>query len=336
MSMDRFAHALREPLSRFFQTADFTIAPLPGGASSRRYYKITFSGDASYFPAPAVLLTVIPPEEPAVLTDYVNIAYYLKRTGVPIPALYEINCAEGWVFSEYLELPTLEEHLRRSPQGIEKVLPEVLQFLLEIQHRCAFEAHCPAFQRRFDYQKYMFEFDFHLREQLLNFYYQHHYDSAVLQDFSHRISAALDIDLPVFVHRDFQSSNIFYDSAAPTSRFKIIDFQDARRGSPLYDLVSCLWDSYIPIGEELREELLKEYFRHLPELSIEWEWKYFEKIADYTVIQRKLHDAGAFAYNFRRFGSKRYVGFIETAVEMALAKMWKYREFAHACKIFER
>jgi len=334
--MDRALDALREPLSRFFDTPNFIIAPLPGGASSRKYFKIIFPEGASYFPAPAILLTTIPRDEAAILDDYVNVAYYLKRSGVPIPALYEINRAEGWVFSEYLEIPTLEEHLRRSPREIGKILPEALRFLLEMQQKCVFEAHCPAFQRRFDYQKYMFEFDFHVREQLLDFYYQHDYDSAFLQDFARHISTTLDIDLPIFVHRDFQSSNLFYDSAAPANRFKIIDFQDARRGSPVYDPVSCLWDSYLPVREELRRELLKVYFEQLPQLRISWEWEYYEKIVDYTVIQRKLHDAGAFAYNFRRFGSKKYVGFIETAIEMALKKMRKYREFAHACKIFER
>lgn len=326
---------LPEKLRQFFNTPNFTIVPLSGGASSRRYYKITFSGEASYFPAPAVLLTVVPPDEAAVLADYVNIAYYLKRSSVPIPALYEINRAAGWVFSEYLELPTLEEYLRRSPHKIETILPEVLQFLLEIQQQCLLEAHCPAFQRRFDYQKYMFEFDFHLRQQLLNFYYQHHYDPAVLQDFAQRISAELDIDLPIFVHRDFQSSNLFYDSAAPTSRFKIIDFQDARCGSPVYDLASCLWDSYLPIRDELREELLEVYFKQLPRLGVRWEWEYYEKVVDYTVIQRKLHDAGAFAYNFRRFGSPKYVGYIRAAVEMALRKVRKYREFSAAARIFD-
>jgi len=329
-------HELREKLSRFFNISDFTLESIPGGASSRRYFKIRFFEDASYFPAPVVLLTVIPVEEAAVLSDHVNIAYYLKRIGIPTPLLFEINQAEGWVFSEYLELPTLEEHLRRSPQEIEKALPEVLKFLFEMQQKCVFEKHCPAFQRRFDYQKYMFEFEFHVWEQLLNFYYRRDDDPAVLHDFAGRISAALDIDLPLFVHRDFQSSNIFYDPGAALNRFKIIDFQDARQGSPVYDLVSCLWDSYVPVGEELREELLEAYFKQLPRLGVPWEWEYYKKIVDYTVIQRKLHDAGAFAYNFRRFGSKRYVGFIETAVEMALKKMRKYRDFSHACKIFER
>jgi hypothetical protein len=64
-------------------------------------------------------------------------------------------------------------------------------------------------------------------------------------------------------------------------------------------------------------------------------WEDYEKMADYTVIQRKLHDAGVFAFNYRRFNSQQYVGYIHNAVGMALERMRKYPQFSGASKIFE-
>lgn len=325
---------LREKLSAFFLNPEFTIEPIPGGASSRKYYKIRFQ-KKSYFPAPTVLLMLIPKEEPAVLSDYMNIDYYFKRVGVPAPRLYEINEAEGWIFLEYQQSPTLENYLRKHPEKVGKVLPEVVNFLLDFQKKCIFEEHCPAFQRRFDYEKYRYEFDSLVQEQLLKLYYQREYDRKAIQNLAHEVSSYLDISLPVFVHRDFQCNNIFYDEHDAETPFRIIDFQDARHGTPIYDLVSCLWDSYVPIAEDLRNKLLKEYFSRLPEFSINWDWEEYEKMVDYTVIQRKLHDAGAFAFNYQRFNNQKYVEYIRSAVAMALERMREHPQFSNASEIFE-
>jgi hypothetical protein len=75
----------------------------------------------------------IPLEEGGVLSDYVNINYYLKRFGVPTPRLCEINKLEGWIFIEHRDLPTLENYFKDHPQMIDSVLPEVVDFLLDIQ-----------------------------------------------------------------------------------------------------------------------------------------------------------------------------------------------------------
>lgn len=324
---------LQEKLAAFFLSAEFTIEAIPGGASSRKYFKIRFGGK-SYFPPPTALLMQIPLPEISLLSDYMNIGYYFQRMGIPTPRLLEINREEGWIFLEYQELPTLETYFRTHPGKVEKVLPQLIDFLFDMQKKCLVEERCPAFRRRFDYEKYMYEFDFHLREQLLKFYFRRECDPGIMQNFAREISSTLDISLPVFVHRDFQSSNIFYDENDAENRFKLIDFQDARHGTPVYDLVSCLWDSYIPVADDLRNDLLREYFSRLPELGVEWNWEEYEKFVDFTVIQRKLHDAGAFAYNYRRFNSAKYVGYIKDAIGMALKPLRKYQEFWEVAQFF--
>ena len=325
---------LKEKLAALFNSLEFLMEAIPGGASSRKYFKISFQGISS-FSDPTILLMQIPTQEIAVLNDYMHINCYLERRGIPTPLLYKTNRKEGWIFLEYQRQPTLETYLRAHPGEIEKVLPRLMNFLFDLQQKCLPEERCPAFRRRFDYEKYMYEFDFHLREQLLKFYFRGECDARMMQKFAEEISSTLDISLPVFVHRDFQSSNIFFDESDAENPFKLIDFQDARHGTPVYDLVSCLWDSYIPVTDDLKDELLREYFSRLPGLRVKWNWKEYEKLVDFTVIQRKLHDAGAFAYNYRRFNSGKYVRYINDAIGMALEPMRKYQQFSEIREFFE-
>ncbi len=328
-------NALKQNLGNFLQSDAFALAPLPCGASSRSYFKINFQ-DELYFPESQIVLMVVPPNELQTLEDYMNIDYYLRRCEIPTPRLYEINQTKGWIFLEYKDSPTLEEHLRKNPQQTEKLLMQIIQFLITIQKRCKPEKHCPAFQRRFDYQKYMYEFNFHVQEQLLNFYYQKEPEQDIFQSFAHQISSVLDVAVPIFVHRDFQSSNIFFDPSANDAQFSIIDFQDARHGTPIYDLVSLLWDSYIEIDEKLRDELLQQYFQELPGLAVGWDWDMFKQLTDYTVIQRKLHDAGAFAWHYGRFNDKKYLAYIDSAVETTLQILQNYNRFSQVTKMLER
>ena len=327
---------LTDQLEGIFRNRQFGIYPLLGGASSRKYFRITFDRP-TYFPTPTVLLMVVPLAEITTLTDFMHVAYYLQRHHVPVPKLYQIAESEGWIFLEYLTVPTIEEYVQQNPARVEMLLPQLVDLIIDMQMKCAPEQHCPAFQRRFDYDKYRFEFSFHVEEHLLTKYWQIPDAAKLLHDLAEEISRTLDMDYPIFVHRDFQSSNLFYnENADDGERFYMIDFQDARSGSPIYDLVSCLWDSYLPVSEKLREDLTEKYYRVLPRFNIHWEHAEYRKLIDYTVIQRKLHDAGAFALNYHRFGNTRYVPYIRDAVRMALDKMRNYPQFFGVVQLLEK
>ena len=326
---------LRNQLAEFFRTPEFSISPIPGGASARLYYKIVFR-EKSYFPSPTVLLMQVPDPDSRLLHDHVNINYYFKRMGIPTPRIYEVNLARQWVFVHFETAPTVEQYLHSNPQDIKSVVTGMVKFISRMQKKCRHETHCPAFHRRFDDAKYQFEFDFHVAEQLLRFYFQMEYAPEVLRDFAREICTVLDINENIFVHRDFQSSNVFITKTEKPFEYSVIDFQDARYVTPVCDLVSCLWDSYIPISQDLREKLVKQFYETLGDVSIDWSWDVYQKMVDYSIIQRKLHDAGAFAYNYRRFASRRYVGYVTEAITMALAVMRKYPHFSDAVKLFEK
>lgn len=327
---------LHSQLYDFFQTDEFEIKPSASGASTRQYYEINFEKKL-YFPSKKILLMQVPPEELKTLIDYVHIDFYLTRMGIPTPRIYEMKKQFGWIFLEYQNKPTVLEHLVNKSDEISGILEKLIDFLILMQERCRHDDQCPAFQRSFDREKYLHEFE-DVKERLLSSYYNFQLSKLELGDFrefAKDISVMLDTEDKVFAHGDFQSSNIFYDDKNDIS-FKIIDFQDARYGAPVYDLASCLWDSYIPISDDNREGLHEIFFEHLKKQGTSYSKKDFQTLVDYAVIQRKLHDATVFAYDFKRNGDKTPTPFISASVQMAVDKMKKYNHFKKVMKIFEQ
>lgn len=329
---------LKSQLEDFFCTDNFTLEPMNGGASVRQYYLLSFKSK-TYFPHRRIILMKVPADSAEIAEDYLNISYYLRRHKIPHPRLYEIQQAQGWLFMDSASGVQLNHFLNKHPEKTEEIYEKLLEFLLLMQKRAKFETHCPAFQRSFDTDKYWYEFQLHVRQQLIEYFFGYEFTAAeerLFNNFANQISQYLDARLPIFVHRDFQSSNIFYNPDKPGRPFQIIDFQDARSGSLVYDMISIVWDSYISVPEHLRAKLTEDFY-HLQPLAKEHFTKLqFEKSVDYTVIQRKLHDAGAFVWCYRSAGNRNYLTYIHPAINMAMEAMEKYPEFRNAGFLFKK
>jgi N-acetylmuramate 1-kinase len=69
-------------------------------------------------------------------------------------------------------------------------------------------------------------------------------------------------DMPRFlVHRDFQSQNIIVRN----EETYFIDHQGLRGGRPEYDVASLLYDPYVPLTDEERDELFGYYLENRPQ-----------------------------------------------------------------------
>ena len=106
------------------------------------------------------------------------------------------------------------------------------------------------------------------------------------------LSAFLASDSQFFVHRDFHSRNIMIHE----NNVAVIDFQDARLGPASYDLVSLVFDSYVPLAPSVRLELLEQGFEIIAELAgkeasvrARSEWRPM-------LLQRQLKAIGSFGY----------------------------------------
>jgi len=321
---------LKNQLREFLRSDNFEIELLKCGASVRKYYLLKM-GKKSYFPKKNVVLMYVPTDRVEMLEDYLNISYYLRRHGIARPQVYELHRKQGWIFVELGKGECLDVFLKKNPKHpLRDLYFQLIDFLLDLQHRAKPEKHCPAFNRCFDEEKYSFEFQFHVKEQLLARHFGYKMspsEDEQFQKFASEISRFLDIKLNLFVHRDFQSSNIFCKFKNSRYNFQIIDFQDARSGNPVYDLVAILWDSYVNVPSSLKEELLQYYYEKQPFIRNNFKPETYYKWVDFSIIQRKLHDAGAFVYTLYVTKNDSFLQYIDAALQMALDKIALYSQF---------
>lgn len=109
-------------------------------------------------------------------------------------------------------------------------------------------------------------------------------DCAALSDFLAQFSR-------FFVHRDFHSRNLMVEGEC----IAVIDFQDASCGSPLYDLISLCFDSYMPLPLSVRLELFAAGRKHieqqLPPAAVAANDEHWAAL----LLQRQLKAIGSFA-----------------------------------------
>lgn len=100
----------------------------------------------------------------------------------------------------------------------------------------------------------------------------------------------------VFVHRDFHSNNIMFNSDKPPG---ILDFQDAVIGPVSYDVASLLKDCYFDLEgrhREVYDELVQYYYEQAVSHGIiKFSFEGFFKELDFIACQRHIKVLGVFS-----------------------------------------
>lgn len=117
---------------------------------------------------------------------------------------------------------------------------------------------------------------------------------------------ALDWTNQVLVHRDFHAQNLIWRATAQgIERVGVLDFQDAARSHPVYDLVSLLFDARRDVSAPLRNDILTQQAQRSA-LSVDAYYRGVHTIA----AQRNLRILGVFARLSKRDGKAHYVNLI--------------------------
>ncbi|MEY3375208.1 MAG: hypothetical protein RLZZ497_541, partial [Pseudomonadota bacterium] len=106
----------------------------------------------------------------------------------------------------------------------------------------------------------------------------------------------------VFVHRDFHSRNLMFCDGEHGKNPGILDFQDAVKGSIVYDLVSLFKDAYITWEEEQVIDWLIRYWELAKKngLKVQEDFAEFYRDFEWMGVQRHLKVLGIFArLNYR-------------------------------------
>jgi hypothetical protein len=280
---------------------------LQGDASNRTYFRITFQKEAKPEVRGSVIVMQLQEAVPNPETDFTRILRFLQGLDLPVPDLYHYDVENGLLLLEDCGTHTLEDYLRERPEERTQFYQRAVELLVQMQARAtrALGSECPAYHRRFDVEKLMWEFDFMLE----------HYVGVLcgspLEESVRREVRAVFLPLCetlaaeelCFTHRDYHSRNLMVDG----DRLVLLDFQDARQGPCQYDLVSLLRDSYMQLDDDLRDDLVDLYIC-LREKEEGWETdrEEFYRIFDWTSLQRNLKAVGTFAYQSVKRNNERY------------------------------
>ncbi len=129
-------------------------------------------------------------------------------------------------------------------------------------------------------------------------------------------------NLTTITLRDYHSPNLILLNGSATG---IIDYQDAQRGNPAYDLVSLLQDARLTVPEDVERQLLDYYCekRHAQASEVSFNEAEFRR--DYAILgaQRNTKILGIFARLAKRDGKPGYLAHIP--------RIWTYveRDLSH-------
>jgi aminoglycoside/choline kinase family phosphotransferase len=312
------------------------LVPLAGDASSRRYYRAFLEGPS--VPSSVVVMELaggtlpLSSEELALFQEplkelpFLNLHRFLKSLGVRIPALYGF-CTEGILILEDLGDRSLWEQVQGLPaceviRWFEKAIDELL--LIQVRGSRSRDEKCIAFQQRFDFRLYMWEFDHFLEYGLEKRRGSRltRKEKVFLTESFAGIARRLESQPPRLNHRDYHSWNLMVHRA----EIVVIDFQDALLAPPQYDLASLLNDRETDriIVPEMESRLIDYYMvKRLemgePRLSRD---EFFE-VYLLSALQRDFKVVGRFYYLDEVKGKPGYRKYIPPTLRRLKRNLYK-------------
>jgi len=280
-----------EPLKRTAR-----IDYLPGG-SDREFYRIT-EGENTFI----AMFTLVQSQ----VQKFRLIERYLIKRGIWVPdfiaaaeSLYLLVMEDVGQGSLYKIVKSTDDN-----EFIEQRYRWVIESLIHMQIAASkdIEKCKPVYKRVFGYKDFRWESNYFRWSFLEVFCGYSSKETKNLDEDFHNIASCL-VDEPLFfMHRDFQSTNIFFKEGY----VRIVDFQDAHRGLLTYDLASLLRDAYVSLSREMRNRLFSYYYSMLREkTNLYKDIKKFRRVYVLSAIQRNMQALGAFAF-LSKFMKKRW------------------------------
>lgn len=303
------------------ETDNFEIEKLTGDASTRRYYRISFE-KKNYVvcvDAPKAIEEGVP--------DFVSVQSVLEAKGIRVPRIYDLDVAKGYYLEEDLGDQTFLmslgecENRKEEYQWYEKAVGLLVQL-----HEVDLTRNDGSVfaKRSFDTEKLMFEINFtvqHFIEGLMGHKRESYDHNFLINDFKKIIDQLVEGPW-VFTHRDYHSRNIMVKE----DELIVIDFQDARKGLPQYDLASLIEDCYYELSTDNHEKLMKLYWSSIGHKIYNDDYELFMKHYHLMAIQRIYKAIGSFSYIYRLRGDIRYLRHIGRAFERLKAILFEVPE----------
>lgn len=304
----------------------YTLSPLKGDASFRRYFRVTIAEGSDK----RTLMAVDAPPDREDCEPFIRIAEKFSTLGIPVPRIHSHDLDMGFMliddFGDQLLLPNLNS------DSAEHLYQCAFTPLATIQ-TCDSSFALPVFD-----QAFMMEELNHFITWYLEAYLKLTLSSAAKkswQDELTRLAREVSEQPYVCVHRDYHSRNLMllpnrpsHDQHEQHEQIGVIDFQDAVWGPVTYDLVSLLRDCYIdwPSEEVTRwaSDFLHDHVAKQSSSRISEEQ--FLRWFDLTGCQRHLKAMFIFARKYVRDHNDLYLADIPRTLNYALKESQAHPE----------
>lgn len=308
---------------------DEAIVLLAEGGSDRRFYRVKTSGGS-----------VVVMADPGIQHEtraYVDVGRFLFANGIGVPEIIAFDDEKQMVLLEDLGDNSLYALLKQAEARHEVTgyYKKVLMFLVEMQMKVTPQiATCSCLKNRmFGYEQFRRETDYFLERFIRQFCGMSIIKEGKLEDELHMLASTLDKEPRYFMHRDFQSQNIYLKEG----RVRIIDFQTATRGLLQYDLVSLLKDAYFVLDINEREELLNFYIDALADTwGMNVDRESFVKTFHLAGLQRNMQALGAFSFLSMQKGKKEFMEHIPSGLSHLREALCMFSEFTVLGDIAEK
>lgn len=299
--------ALQTWLQKYFGHAPELIA-LPGDASFRRYFRTQDQGQK-------YIIMDAPPQ----LEDchgFIAIAKAYCAQQIRAPKIYAEDAKQGFILLEDFGDALLSTQLKT--ENAAELYHRCFDPLLRIQS-VEHVSNWPL--PRFDQSFMMRELN-NFRKWFLKAFLQLSPEETWLKECFHQLTAFLEKQIYVGVHRDYHSRNLI---VLNSPNIGILDFQDAVLGPISYDLVSLIRDCYVAWPQETVRNWLADFYSELP-AAHKTGLEFFEHAFDWQGIQRHLKALFIFARKWCRDGSHNYLGDLPRTLQYVIDISDKYPE----------
>ena len=280
---------ITEWLNNILKNQEYTIKPASSDASFRRYFRIV-SSNQSY-----ILMDAPPEKENS--KPFVEIANVLFNAGLNVPKIHKADFKKGFLLLSDLGNKTYLDELNQ--QNASLLYRDAYLALIKIQKNADTQSLKPYNDSLLMKELSLFP-DWYLK--LHKSYQMNDSEKNILGLTFDLLIKNINSHTQVFVHRDFHSRNLIFCNGDLGENPGILDFQDAVKGSIVYDLVSLFKDAYIVWNEEEIMDWLIRYWEKAKQnkLKVQDDFAEFYRDFEWMGVQRHLKVLGIFArLNYR-------------------------------------
>lgn len=288
-------NALNTWLEEILAPSQFSIKPLTGDASFRRYFRLFHNNETR-------IIMDAPPDKESI-ESFLLITNLLKEFGICAPTIHNFDKKQGFAILDDFGDTLLLNKL--NPITANQLYKAAINTLIRMQQTPTTGATpLPSFNQQFIFQELNL-----FKEWFLEAYLKIKLTSAektLLDETFDWLSKEILQQPQVFIHRDYHSRNIMLLNENTPVKLGVIDYQDAMWGPLTYDLVSLLKDCYI---QWPREQVLSwlNYFYDQTPVAKQYSFPHFIRAFDYCGLQRHLKVLGIFSRLYLRDNKPNYL-----------------------------